>query len=57
MAGGTKPTQGSKRVANAQDGKRKSGGINTPKHAGPGRKSKTPPTGTRGAQLQRRQQP
>lgn len=57
MAGGTKPTQGSKRVANAQDGKRKSGGINTPKHAGPTRKSKTPPTGTRGAQLQRRQQP
>jgi hypothetical protein len=57
MAGGTKPTTGSKRPVKFQDGARKSGGINTPRHAGPGRASKTPPQGIKGAQLQRRQQP
>jgi hypothetical protein len=57
MKGGTKPKPGSKKPDNAQDGAHKGGGINTPKHAGPTRASKTPPSGVKGAQLQRRQQP
>ena len=57
MAGGTKPSAGSKRKARFQDGSRTSGGIKTQRHAGPGRASKTPPQGVKGAQLQRRQQP
>jgi hypothetical protein len=57
MAGGTKPLPGSKRPVVARDGASKGGGINTKKHAGPERPSKTRPTGTKGAQLQRRQQP
>jgi hypothetical protein len=59
MAGGSKPRPGSKASATSQDGARKGGGINTAKHAGPARKnkSKTRPTGARGAQLQKRQRP
>jgi hypothetical protein len=58
MAGASKPKRGSKvRAVRAQDGARKGGGINTRKHAGPVRKSKTPPSGTKGAQLQRRIEP
>jgi hypothetical protein len=58
MAGSTKPRPGSKarRISN-QDGARKGGGINTPRHAGPGRSSKRRPLGTKGAQLQNRAQP
>lgn len=57
MKWGTKPKPGSKKPDSAQDGARKGGGANTPKHAGPIRASKTPPSGTKGRQLQRRQQP
>jgi hypothetical protein len=57
MAGGSKPKPGSKRRANYQDGAKKGGGVNAKKHAGPGRTSKTAPTGMRGAQTQRRTQP
>jgi hypothetical protein len=57
MAGGSKPNAGSKRPARFQGGSRSSGGIKTTRHAGPGRASKTPPQGIKGAQLQRRQQP
>ncbi len=57
MAGGSKPKPGSKRPDRSQDGARTGGGINTQRHAGPGRASKPPPTGTKGAQLQRRGQP
>ena len=57
MAGGSKPKRGSKRPATLQDGARKGGGVKTQRHAGPGRASKTPPSGTKGAQLQKRQQP
>jgi hypothetical protein len=57
MAGGSKPNAGSKRPARFQGGSRSSGGIKTQRHAGPGRPSKTPPQGIKGAQLQRRQQP
>ena len=57
MAGGTKPKPGTKRADSAQDGAHKGGGINTQKHAGPGRTSKTRPQGVKGSQLQRRQQP
>lgn len=58
MAGASKPPPGSKlRRVGAQDGARKGGGINTRKHAGPARPSKTRPSGTKGAQLQRRLQP
>jgi hypothetical protein len=56
-AGGTKPLPHSKEKDSSQDGAHKGGGVNTMKHAGPGRASKTPPTGTKGAQLQKRLQP
>ena len=58
MAGASKPKPGSKvRRVSAQDGAAKGGGINTRKHAGPRRKSKTRASGAKGAQLQRRLQP
>jgi hypothetical protein len=57
MTGGTKPSPGTKHPSNYRDGARKSGGINTQKHAGPERASKTRPQGTKGAQLQKRLQP
>jgi hypothetical protein len=58
MAGASKPKPGSKvRRVSAQDGAAKGDGINTRKHAGPGRKSKTRASGAKGAQLQRRLQP
>jgi hypothetical protein len=58
MAGASKPKPGSKvRPVKVQDGARKSGGIGTAQHAGPKRASKTPSSGTRGAQLQRKTQP
>jgi hypothetical protein len=57
MAGGTKPGVGTKRAERFKDGLKKAGGIKTQKHAGPGRKSKTRPSGVKGAQLQKRAQP
>lgn len=57
MKGGTKPKPGSKRTDDAQDGARKGGGLETPRHAGPARPSKTRPSGTKGVQLLRRRQP
>jgi hypothetical protein len=57
MAGGTKPTSGTKRPEKFQDGTKKSGGIGTTRHAGPGRASKPRPIGTKGSQLQRRTRP
>jgi hypothetical protein len=56
MAGGSKPKPGSKRKATFQGGA-KTSGTTAKKHAGPGRKSKTAPQGTRGKQTQRRKQP
>jgi hypothetical protein len=56
MAGGSKPTPRSKVKDVSQDGARKGGGIKTTPHAGPGRASKTRPTGTKGRQLQARGQ-
>jgi hypothetical protein len=55
-AGGSKPLPRSKEKDTSQDGAHKSGGVNTTRHAGPGRASRTPPTG-KGAQLQKRQEP
>jgi len=57
MAGGTKPAPHTAKAEKYQDGAKKSGGITATKHAGPKRTSKTPPQGTKGAQLQRRLQP
>ena len=57
MSGGTKPPVGAKRAEKFKDGLKKGGGINATRHAGPGRASKTPPSGTKGAQLQKRAQP
>jgi hypothetical protein len=57
MAGGSKPQPGSKRPAKSQDGGRSAGGIKTPRHAGPGRASKTKPSGSKGSSLQKRMQP
>jgi hypothetical protein len=57
MAGGTKPRPGTRSPEKFQDGAKKSGGIGTARHAGPGRPSKPRPRGTKGAQLQRRTQP
>ena len=42
MAGGTKPSAGARKAEKFKDGLKKSGGVNTQKHAGPGRASKTP---------------
>ena len=52
--GSSKPPRGSKRKDVSQDGAHKGGGINTQRHAGPTRSSKTPPSGVRGAQLHKR---
>ena len=57
MTGGTKPRVGTKRAEKFKDGLKKSGGIKTQRPAGPSRSSKTPPTGTKGSQLQKRTQP
>ena len=57
MAGGTKPRIGTKRAEKFKDGLSKAGGINTQRHAGPGRASKTRSTGVKGAQLQKRARP
>jgi hypothetical protein len=57
MAGGTKPRIGTRRAATFKDGLKKAGGLQTQRHAGPGRRSKTRPTGTKGSQLQKRAQP
>jgi hypothetical protein len=58
MPGGTKPKPGTRRAEKFQDGAKKGGGAaGTVKHAGPGRPSKTRPTGTKGRQLQKRAQP
>jgi hypothetical protein len=56
-SGGTKPGTGKRRAERYQDGMRKGGGVNTQRHAGPGRRSKTPPTGVRGRQLEKRLKP
>jgi hypothetical protein len=57
MRGGTKPAAHSRKAEGFKDGQKKSGGVNTARHAGPGRPSKSRPTGVRGAQLQKRAQP
>ena len=57
MAGGTKPSVGTRKAERFKDGLKTSGGVRTQRHAGPGRPSKTRPTGTGGAQLQKRAQP
>ena len=57
MAGGTKPRIGTRRAETFKDGLQKSGSLKTVRHAGPGRASKTRPTGQKGAQLQKRAQP
>jgi hypothetical protein len=57
MAGGTKPRIGTRRAEKFKDGLKKAGGLNTQRHAGPGRVSKPRPTGTKGRQLQKRAQP
>ena len=57
MAGGTKPGVGTKKGEKFKDGLRKAGGINTQRHAGPGRASKTKAFSIKGAQLQKRAQP
>jgi len=57
MAGGSKPRVATRKAEKFKDGLRKSGGARTQRHAGPGRASKTRPTGTRGSQLQKRLQP
>jgi hypothetical protein len=54
MARGTKPSPKSKAKVTSQDGAHKGGGVNTLRHAGPGRVSKTRATGTKGRQLQKR---
>jgi len=57
MKRGTKPRPGTRRAEKYQDGAKKSGGANTTRHAGPKRTSKTEPTGTKGAQLEKRLHP
>ena len=57
MAGGTKPAVATKRAEKFKDGLKKAGGVKTQRHAGPGRASRTRPTGIKGAQLQKRGQP
>jgi hypothetical protein len=57
MAGGSKPSIGTRRAARFKDGLKKAGGMKTQRHAGPGRASKTRPTGVKGSQLQKRAQP
>ena len=57
MKGGTKPRRSTKSAEKFQDGAKKSGGVNTMRHAGPKRKSKKPPTGTKDAQLEGRNHP
>jgi hypothetical protein len=47
MAGGTKPLPASKVKNTSQDGAHKGGGVNTARHAGPKRASKTPPKARR----------
>jgi hypothetical protein len=57
MAGGTKPRVGTRKAEKYKDGLKKSGGVKTQRHAGPGRASKPRPKGTKGAQFQKRAQP
>ena len=57
MSANTKPRVGTKRAEKFKDGLKKSGGVKTQRHAGPGRMSKTRPTGVKGSQLQKRAQP
>jgi hypothetical protein len=54
---GTKLRPGTRRAEKYQDGAKKSGGANTTPHAGPKRASKTAPTGTNGAQFEKRLHP
>jgi hypothetical protein len=54
MAGATKPNPRTRPGEKYKDGGKKSGGVNVQRHAGPGRASKTRPTGTKGAQLAKR---
>jgi hypothetical protein len=57
MSGGTKPPTGTKKAEKFKAGHKKAGGLNVTKHAGPGRPSKSRPSGTGGLQLQKRMQP
>ena len=56
MAGGTKPSPGTRRAERFKAGAKTSGGIGSRPHAGPTRASKRRPIGTKGIQLQRRTQ-
>jgi hypothetical protein len=56
MAGGTKPSPGTRRAERFKAGAKKGGGIGARPHAGPTRASKRRPVGTKGIQLQRRAQ-
>jgi hypothetical protein len=57
MAGGTKPLLRTRKPESYKDGARKRGGIGVKRHAGPQRASKTPSSGVKGAQLQKRGSP
>jgi hypothetical protein len=47
MTGGTEAARGTRKAEKFKDGLKKRGGVNTQRHAGPGRPSKTRPTGTK----------
>lgn len=57
MAGGSKPRVGTRKAEKFKDGLKKSGGVKSQRHAGPGRSSKTRSTGVKGGHLQKRAQP
>lgn len=48
MAGGTKPSPGTRKAEAYKDGAKKGGGPGKQKHAGPKRASKTPPSRRKG---------
>jgi hypothetical protein len=53
VAGGTKPTRGTKRAEKFQNGAKKAGGIGARRHAGPGRASKPRPVGSKAAKTEK----
>jgi hypothetical protein len=48
---------GTRKAEKFKDGLKKSGGVKSQRHAGPGRSSKTRSTGVKGGHLQKRAQP
>ena len=48
MKGGTKPRPGTRRAEKFQDGAKKSGGVNTQRHAGPRAPARKGQAGLRG---------